>query len=218
MYTAERTGQSTYSESRLVWMRSAPRFRLFALLSLLLFPSILPAQSGADTTENLGVAVIVGKTHAWMLEAPENWILDPKQAEASGLGAAFYPSGETWSKAEAVMYANTIPKSSDSVTVRAVIAEDVGRAENRIPKTTVNEEAPIGTIQGVNAQVRYFARSDSTLFEAVAYIDCPTAVALVVLSSRSAKDFRSSLPAFSRLVDSYEWITDNPAQSARIPR
>lgn len=110
------------------------------------------------------------------------------------------------------MYANAIVKSGDSTTVERVMAGDAQRATARIPKTAVKEVEPIGTIEGVEARVCYFVKSDSSLFEAVAYIDCPTVVALVVLSARSRKDFQASLGSFARLVDSYEWITNDPSR------
>lgn len=180
------------------------------MLGALLTPGVVFGQPIPQ--DNLGIAVIVGKTHAWMLEAPEHWVLDPQGAAASGLGAAFYPSTQTWNTSPAVMYANAIVKTGDSTTVAHVMADDAQRATSRIPKTAVTEMAPIGTIQGVEARVCYFVKSDSSLFEAVAYIDCPTVVALVVLSARNGKDFHASLGAFARLVDSYEWITNDPSR------
>lgn len=183
------------------------------LTFLLSFPSLLAQPSDAS---NLGVAVIVGERHAWMLEAPEGWTLDVSGARSSGLGAAFRPSDTSWTDAPAVMYANTVLKKEDSITLATVVAGDVSRAENRLPKTTVVEAEPIGTIQGVDATVRHFVRKDSSLCEAVAYIDGPTVVALVVLSARSGEDFRASLHTFARLVDSYEWITSDPASVRRM--
>lgn len=180
------------------------------LLSFFCTPNRL--QSQPEPPQNLGVAVVVGKNHAWMLEAPEHWVLDREGAAASGLGAAFRPADQTWSASPAVMYANAIVKSGDSITVAGIIAADMERAATRIPKTTIKEEEPIGTIEGVDARVCYFVKSDSSLFEAVAYIDCPTVVALVVLSARNGKDFQASLRAFARLVDSYEWITNDPSR------
>lgn len=177
-------------------------------------PLILYAQQ-SPAPDNMGIAVIVGKSHAWMLEAPEDWILDPQGAAAAGLGAAFYPTDQTWGSAPAVMYANAIVKSADSITVDHVIKDEMRRAAARLPKTEAREVEPIPTIQGVDARVCHFMKSDSSLFEAVAYIDCPTVVALVVLSARNARDFRASLGAFARLVDSYEWITNDPSRIKR---
>lgn len=190
------------------------RTRSAVVLLLLCAPFILHAQQ-SPAPDNMGIAVIVGKSHAWMLEAPEDWILDPQGAAAAGLGAAFYPTDQTWGSAPAVMYANAIVKSADSITVDHVIKDEMRRAAARLPKTEAREVEPIPTIQGVDARVCHFMKSDSSLFEAVAYIDCPTVVALVVLSARNARDFRASLGAFARLVDSYEWITNDPSRIKR---
>lgn len=190
------------------------RARYVAIPLLLCAPLFLRAQQ-SPAPDNMGIAVIVGKNHAWILEAPEDWILDPQGAAAAGLGAAFYPSDQSWSTAPAVMYANAIVKSADSITVDNVMKEEMRRAAARLPKTEVREMERIPTIQGVDARVCHFMKSDSSLFEAVAYIDCPTVVALVVLSARNAGDFRASLGAFARLVDSYEWITNDPSRIKR---
>ena len=187
---------------------------MFLTVSALLLSLSLNAQT-IDNNDNLGVAVVVGHRHAWMLEAPEGWSLDVAGARSSQLGAAFRPSDQSWSRSPAVMYANSILKEDDSINLRSVIAGDAERAEQRLPRTEVVETESIGTIQGVDAVVRHYVRSDSSLCEAVAYIDGPTVVALVVLSARSGQDFRSSLKAFARLVDSYEWITSDPESLQR---
>ena len=189
---------------------------LFSVLFATLLAHAAPATTCAqpDNT-NSGVAVIVGEQHAWLLEAPEGWQLDVAGARSAGLGAAFRPRDTSWSEAPAVMYANSVLKSDDSISVATVVAGDIDRAEQRLPRTAVTEAESLGTIQGVDATVRYFIRADSSLCEAVAYIDGPTVVALVVLSARSGKDFRSSLDNFARLVDSYEWITSEPNQLRR---
>lgn len=191
-------------------------FILF-LAALLACISHVPLLAQPDDS-NSGVAIIAGERHAWLLEAPEGWQLDVAGARSSGLGAAFRPQETSWSEAPAVMYANTVLKDDDSVSVSTVVAGDVIRAEKRIPRTAVTEAESLGTIQGVEATVRYFIRSDSSLCEAVAYIEGPTVVALVVLSARSGKDFRASLDNFARLVDSYEWITSDPDQLRKAGR
>ena len=198
------TSNSRFSANTRVYLLPIASALIFLLYSFSLSAQPLDA-------DNLGVAVIVGERHAWMLEAPEGWTLDVSGARSSGLGAAFRPSDTSWTDAPAVMYANTVLKEKDSITLATVVATDVGRAEKRLPKTTVVEAEPIETIQGVDATVRYFIRKDSSLCEAVAYIDGPTVVSLVVLSARSGEDFQSSLNTFARLVDSYEWITADPA-------
>lgn len=190
-------------------------YTLCAMIAPVLFVPLLLCAQQSPAPDNMGIAVIVGKSHAWMLEAPEDWILDPQGAAAAGLGAAFYPTDQTWGSAPAVMYANAIVKSADSITVDHVIKDEMRRAAARLPKTEAREVEPIPTIQGVDARVCHFMKSDSSLFEAVAYIDCPTVVALVVLSARNARDFRASLGAFARLVDSYEWITNDPSRIKR---
>ncbi|MCB0712699.1 MAG: hypothetical protein KDD67_10250 [Ignavibacteriae bacterium] len=193
-----------------------PSRRLFLLffgliVGLYLYaPSILLAQG-----DNLGVAIIIGERHAWMIESPEDWNLDQRNALASGLGAAFVPEWDSWSSSPVVMYANTIPKEFDTITVAGTIAADSVRAIQQF-HASVKRQQPLGTIQGVDAEVCHVTRRDSSLFEAIAYINGPTAIAIIVLSSRDAEKFEDSLPSFARLVDSYEWITSDPEQIAEL--
>ena len=168
--------------------------------------------------DNLGVAIIVGENDAWMIEAPEGWNLDQRAALAAGLGATFVPEGSFWSSSPVVMYANGIPKSTDTVTVASVIRNDSLKAISTDAGTIVKRSEPIGTIQGVDAEVCYIIRADSMLCEAIAYINGCSGIAIIVLSARNAGDFHNSLDAFSRLVDSYEWITSDPERIAELKR
>lgn len=188
--------------------------RAVCVLTGLFLVGIFSATSLDAQGDNLGVAIIIGECHAWMIEAPEEWNLDQRGAKVSGLGAAFTPVGNSWSSSPVVMYANTIPKTFDSVTVASTIARDSVRAAGA--QALVKRQQPLGTIQGVEAEVCHIVRRDSSLFEAVAYINTPTAIALIVLSSKDIEDFNASLPSFARLVDSYEWITGDPARISEL--
>ena len=184
-----------------------------ALIALVL-TAALPPRLAAQSVE--GLAVVVGETSAWMIEAPEGWDLEAAGAKAAGLGAAFIPEGTTWSTAPSVLYGITIPKSSPSGSIETIMQEDSIRTERRQPGTIVEKADPIGTIEGVDARVRYCYAPDSSTIEAVAYLDGPTAVAVIVLNTRSIESFHASLAAFARLVDSWEWITSDPTEIARI--
>ena len=181
---------------------------------LMLFSSLqMPLSAQGD---NLGVAIIIGQNHAWMIESPEGWNLDQRGALVSGLGAAFVPEGRAWSSSSIVMYANGIPKTFDTVTVASIVYHDSLKAVKK--GATVRRSNPISTIQGVDAEVCHITANDSSSCEAVAYIDGPTVIATIVLSSRNSEDFLASLPAFTRLVDSYEWITSDQDRIADLKR
>lgn len=188
-----------------------PVQRTISLTPLLFFLSLsLYAQPDP------GIAVIIGENSAWTIESPEGWRLEPDGATMAGVGAAFIPADQQWSTAPSVLYGITLPKRSASTTIEDIMREDSARTAARRPGTLVRSADSLDTFQGVSAVVRHCISPDSTTVEAVAYINGPTAVALVVLSCRSLADFQSALPAFVRLVDSYEWITSDPAEIARI--
>lgn len=190
----------------------SPVAGILTLILATAFTTSLAAQS-VD-----GLAVVVGEASAWMIEAPEGWDLEAAGAKAAGLGAAFIPEGTSWSTAPSVLYGITIPKTSAAGSIEVIIREDSIRTERRRPGTIVREAEAIGTIEGVDARVRYCFAPDSSTIEAVAYLDGPTAVAVIVLNTRSIESFSTSLAAFARLVDSYEWITSDPAEIDRIRR
>ncbi len=187
-------------------------------ISLLLLLLLTFSASHLSAQSDLGIAVVVGENSAWTIEAPEGWRLEPAGAVAAGVGAAFVPEKEAWDSAPSVIYGITLPKRSGAMTIEAIMLNDSARTEQRRPGTIVTTADPIETIEGVSARVRHSTAADSSTFEAVAYIDGPTAVALVVLSSRTQEDFNASLDSFARLVDSYEWITADPAEIAEIKR
>lgn len=180
------------------------------LLLLLLLPEPAAAQSIDD------IAIVVGENSAWTIEAPEGWRLEAAGARAAGLGAAFVPEGTSWSSAESILYGITIPKSRDASTIGEIMRHDSIRTEGRQPGTVVVEAEAIGTIEGIDARVRHCYAADSSTVEAVAYLDGPTAVAVIVLNTRSIASFREALASFARLVDSYEWITSDPNDLARL--
>lgn len=190
-------------------------YPLSLLLSVFLFSTTLPLR--AQVASN--VAVVVGVRSAWTIEAPEGWHLDGAAAVSAGLGAAFVPDDGSWGSSPAVMYAITLPKRSDTMSIGSVIRHDSIRTASRRPGTRVVITDPIETIEGVDALVRHcYPPSSSDPIEAVAYIDTPTAVACIVLSARTDADFTSALASFSRLVDSYEWITGDEGEIRRMKR
>lgn len=176
------------------------------LLGLLL---LTPPTTFAAKWES-GAGIVYGKKYAFLINAPAGWILDNESAASQGIYAVFYPKGSSWSKAPAVMYANAANKTTGGITnVQKLIDLDVAKFKKKNPKIVITEGQPLKTADGKIAQVRLFRGDQWGNHEAVAYIDEPTIVAILVLTSRSQTAFKESLPAFEKLVASYRFYTDN---------
>ena len=180
-----------------------------ALFSAICF-SLLAAQILCAAEKEFGGGIVYGKDHAFLIEAPPGWVLDTQSAASQGIHAVLYPKGSSWSEAPAVMYANMASKKKEGITnVQQLIDLDLAKFKKKNPKIGMTERRPLKTADGKTAQVRLFQGDQWGNREAVAYIDEPAFVAILVLSSRSQADFQESLPAFEKLVASYRFFTND---------
>jgi hypothetical protein len=63
--------------------------------------------------------------------------------------------------------------------------------------------------EGPAAPVQCFAPGAFERFEAVAYIDSPKIIAIVVMTSKNEHSFQRDYPAFLALVKSYSFFSSN---------
>jgi hypothetical protein len=172
------------------------------LLILALVTQILHGQTPG------GSGIVYGKDHAFAIAAPDGWVLDNRAEQNNGLHAVFYPVGSSWAKSAIVMYANTASKSHGQETVDDLIAYDTGQFKTKSPKLSVVELKSIETKNG-KAKVLKFSGDQFRNTEAVAYIDSPKAVVMLVLTSRDNAGFEKTYPAFVALVKSYGFLTSD---------
>ncbi len=178
------------------------RRRIWHLLILVVAVHVLHGQ----TPEGSGI--VYGETHAFCITAPHGWVLDNRAERNNGLHAVFYPEGSSWAKSAIVMYANAANKGPGQETVDELIAYDTGQFKAKAPKLVVVELTPIKTTKG-SAKVLKFSGDQYNNTEAVAYIDSPKAVVMLVLTSRDEAGFNKSYPAFVALVESYRFLTSD---------
>lgn len=156
-----------------------------------------------------GSGIVYGDDHAFVVGAPEGWVLDNAAGASRGLHAVFYPLGGSWAASPVVMYVNTANKEAEGLTgPEGLMTIDLARLKAESPDVRVEDVAGLTTEDGRAALVRRFSGDNHGNFEAVAYIDVPKVVIMVVLSSRSRSLFESSLPAFEKLVHSVHYLTD----------
>jgi hypothetical protein len=155
-----------------------------------------------------GSGIVYGKDHAFAISAPDGWVLDNRAEQNNGLRAVFYPVGSSWAQSKVVMYANVASKSEGQKTVDELIAYDTGQFRAKSPKLSVVELEAIQTKDG-KAKVLKFSGDQFKNTEAVAYIDSPKAVVMLVLTSRDYSGFEKTYPAFVTLVKSYKYFTSD---------
>jgi hypothetical protein len=170
---------------------------------------LVDSDKGSKEGEQYG-GIIYGKNHSFMLTAPEGWIIDNKSGIPNGLHAVFYPKGSSWSKATAMMYANTASKKvAGNETIGKVIEYDISQFKKKSPDLAVKDAEPLPISKGKKAIIKYFSGDNFNNHEAIAYIDENKVVVIIVLSSRSKEEFENSLPAFKELLNSYQFLTED---------
>ncbi len=180
------------------------------LLLLLVVSSALAQDSTkavlADSAE-ARTGILYGKDHVFCLTAPTEWVLDNSSGISQGLHAVFYRRGGSWRKSPTVMYANGAHKDTDAKqTFGEFLSADSPRFLKQNPDVHILNAPNISTDKGKVAVVRKFIYSQ---YEAVAYVDEPKVVVLIVLTSRSQQEFDRSYSAFEDLVRSYWFITED---------
>lgn len=135
--------------------------------------------------------------------------MDNQAAVPQGLHAVFYPEGFTWDNAPVVMYANAAHKGPGEETVQTLMEGDEARFRANAPDLTVSQADDLETSDNNQAKVRIFSGEASGNFEAVAYVDGKKVIVILVLRSRTKKDFEASLPAFEKVVGSYCFMADD---------
>jgi hypothetical protein len=176
------------------------------LLTLLVFFVIGQIIFGQD---DLKSGIIYGDNHAFMLTAPDGWVLDNKSGIKQGLYAVFYKQGESWEKAMTVMYTNTASlEDSSQNTIDKLITYDTNNFRRQYPDLNISVGKDIFIKPGLIAKVNYLSGISYGNYEAIAYIDAWKTGVMIVLSSRDKNGFQDSLVAFENLVKSYLFMAD----------
>ncbi|MDX2104984.1 MAG: hypothetical protein SFY67_01150 [Candidatus Melainabacteria bacterium] len=187
-------------------------FKLLNLLALALAMtvglSVGPAFADESKSEDapLKGGIIYGKDHAYVLSAPDGWVLDNQSGVEQGLHAVFYPEGGNWSDSKAVMYTRIHDKANK--TIEEVIKTDLDNMKQDAPNFKAEDQENITCQKGSKAVIKYLSGDKFGSFEAVAYIDEPKKAVIIVLTARDEGNFKSSVTAFNELVKSYFWMTD----------
>lgn len=179
------------------------------IFSLILLTVSVYAQTKTDDPKNIGTGIIYGRNHAYILKAPKDWVMDNQSGVSQGIHAVFYPKGSSWDKGTAVMYTNVMAKASEKQSLQDLIDEDIRGFKQNSPNLKVEDGETLTLEKGKSAVVKKFTNDANGNYESVAYINEPKVAVIIVLTSRSKKDYEASLAAFRELVASYLFVTDN---------
>ncbi len=170
---------------------------------------VLSSLNSKDSTNTGPAGIIYGPNYSYSLAAPEGWLLDNQTGKQQGLLAVFYKEGDNLQTSDVVMYSNTISKSATKPDLSAVIDYDLKGFKNAYPDLEISDAPDLATmdISGAKAKVKYEFNEPMTRYQAVAYIDTPNTVVLIVLDAKNKIAFDSNVASFEKLVNSYFYVT-----------
>jgi hypothetical protein len=192
-------------------MRFCVALSVLVLSSFRILAGQIPERA-ADASANGSCGLVYGKGHAFFVCAPKGWVLDNGILNDDGIYAAFYPESSSWAKAKeegTVMYVNTAKKGKSNEDVASLMKSDAADTKANAPKAEIHEAEALKTKKDAAARVQQFTPGSYDRFEAVAYIDSPEVIVMIVMTSKDSKTFKRDYPAFKELVGSYEFMTTN---------
>lgn len=168
-----------------------------------------PAPVARAGDENV-LTILYGDDHAFGIIAPTGWVID----DSSGLGyrirAVLYPRGVNWKNATTIMYESCYHRDSRRPTaLSAVLENDAAKFRARSPKGKLTTAPAVTTHKGKVAQVRLLAPTGGEPLEAIAYLEEPTLIVLLVLHAEQPQGFKDAYPRFRDMVTSYQLVAEN---------
>ena len=170
-----------------------------------LFALMVLFQTANKPNDNAGI--LYGPDYAFILAAPDGWVLDDVSGRKEGLPAVFYKRGESWSRAKVVMYANPVRKSKGE-TVNGIIASDVSRFNKLNPGIVVEDGISVTVANGRKLPAKIFRGTKGGETEIVVYADETSCVVMLVLSG-TPKDVDAARASFDALLRTYVFITSD---------
>jgi len=180
--------------------RSIPRGAL-VLLTIIALGG--PARAVGERAPGL----VYGNGFTFLVSPPPGWVLDNRSGVGQGLYAVFYPHGQTWEKASAVMYVNSAERKA-GMTLEGYIAKETGEFNRQVGgRVRVRALPSLAISSGAKVPVRTFSGDRWGNHEAVAYVESPGAFIVLALTARKQADFEAALPAFRTLVSSWRFVS-----------
>lgn len=150
--------------------------------------------------------ILYGDNFAYMIAAPKGWVMDSEAGHGEGLSVVFYRKGETWQKGSATMYVNVIARKK-GLKAKEVIADDIATFQKRHPDIKVTQDTTL-QIGDKRSAITYIFRqiNDKTSDERVAYVEMPTVILLITLTSTTTEDYTKAVADHTTLVSSVVYL------------
>ena len=166
----------------------------------------MPAFAGSEPQRY----AVVGRGLIFALAAPAGWKMDTIAGEKDGLPVVFYPVGKTWSGDQTAIYANTAPKACEPTPdLKSFISQDLRESKQRDPGLVVGD---LGTmnVDGLTTVLKKLTGDRHGNVEAIAYVDATDTFVSIILSAKSAQEFKASYAAFRAVVSSFQSVVSSP--------
>ncbi len=169
-------------------------------------------QANADTQR----FIVVGKEVIFALPEPTGWKMDTNSAKNNNLPVVYYPTGQTWSNAPAVMYANSSINNCHT-SFEQFIANDLAEFKSHSPAIVI-EDGGTMTADGKKVIIKRFSGDQYGNSEAVAYLDnTDGAFITITLTSRTRPLFDDALPVFKELVSNFQLVGNSVTCNRKSP-
>ncbi len=161
-----------------------------------------PPDQAVPNLANMQSGIVYGDDYAYLISAPKGWIMDYENADEVGASSLFYRKGESWEKGIAVMYVR-VEKLEKGMTAKTVIADDLTTFKKHNSKMKITQGATLRTLDGRTVVTYVFQGvNEGIACERVAYVEMPTVVLLIALSSKTSVGYKNALSDHAALVKS----------------
>lgn len=195
------------------------RFVLILLIGLTLVSctkSVSRHENGSKNKVGENCGVVYGKNYAFVICAPEGWVLDNSSGVKQGLHAVFYPSGSTWENSNVVMYVNWADKNERVKDIDGLVRLNLFNFKS---SGSLNIKAQLHDIlkteNGEECQIWQYSGDKWGNYEWVGYFEEKRGIVIIVLSTKDIQAFEVEKKAFYKLIESYYSLSDDPKYRQR---
>ncbi len=181
-------------------------------LLLIAFVLTIAGTAYADTPRY----TVVGNGVIFALAEPSGWKMDTNSAQNNNLPVVYYPSGQAWKSAPAVMYVNSSINDCHT-SLEEFISNDLTQFKSNSPNIVIRDGMKM-TVDGRKVITKLFSGDRYGNSEAVAYVDNPDGAFIsITLTSRTQPLFENALPVFKELVSSLQFVGNSVTCSNKVP-
>jgi len=166
---------------------------------LLLF---IVSYTHANENSQFPAGIVYGPKAAFQINAPKGWVLDNKAGLNQGLHCVLYIAGETWANRPAVMYANIAsPEYPDKEVFIKFAIDSFKKDDNAFIFRKIQDGS---TKEGFIYTINEYFRPNHSHYERVAYLQMPGAVAYIVYSAFSEKDYHKYVSSLNDVLNTFK--------------